>query len=303
MAKIGNAEVTRVVEWTGPIKPVAELFPDTPESAWSPSLAPDHWVPGTRMYRGAIQTWVVRVGGRTILIDTGVGNDRSRPQVPAFDHLSTGFLDRLTTAGVDPAEVDVVVNTHIHYDHVGWNTKLDEGTWVPTFPNATYLVPARDYEYFRPENAERMRPPRTDDERARFAGIRLVFEDSIAPIAATGQLQTWDGEHRVDPALRLALASGHTPGSSVAWLETGDGAVFAGDLLHTPVQLARPDDACAFDLDPAAARASRRSVLAAAARTGAVLFPAHFAGAGAASILPGGDGEFEVGTWQEFAAI
>jgi glyoxylase-like metal-dependent hydrolase (beta-lactamase superfamily II) len=165
---------------------------------------------------------------------------------------------------------------------VGWNTKLDGTSWVPTFPNATYLIPQRDCDYFRPENAERIRPPRTEDEKRRFAGSRLVFTDSIAPIAESGQLQTWAGEHHVDDVLRLQP----TPGSSVAWLETGRGAVFAGDLIHTPAQIGRPDDPCAFDLDPGAARASRRNVLGAAAWTGATLFPAHFAGAAEPQSLP-----------------
>jgi glyoxylase-like metal-dependent hydrolase (beta-lactamase superfamily II) len=250
-----------------------------------------------------MQTWVLRSGGRTILIDTGVGNDRDRPHAPAFDHLDTDFLQRLAHVGVDPCDVDIVVNTHIHYDHVGWNTKLDGTSWAPTFPNATYLVPHSDYDYFRPENAERMRPPRTEDEKRRFAGSRLVFADSITPIAESGQLQTWAGEYRIDNVLRLESAPGHTPGSSVAWLETGGGAVFVGDLMHTPVQIARPDDTCAFDLDPEAARASRRKVLGDAARAGATLFPAHFAGHGGASIATKGAANFTVDKWASFTAI
>ncbi len=301
--QVGSTEVLRVLEWVGPIKTVDEMFPDTPHDAWTDELAPHHWTPSSRAYRCAIQTWVLRTGGRTILIDTGVGNDRDRPQVPTFDHLHTDFLQRLAAVGVDPAVVDVVVNTHIHYDHVGWNTKLNGSAWVPTFPNATYLVPRRDYDHFRPENAERMRPPRTEDERARFAGIQLVFADSITPVADAGQLQTWDGEHRIDAALRLELAPGHTPGSSVVWLETGEGAVFVGDLMHTPVQIARPDDACAFDLDAAAARASRRAVLAAAASVGATVFPGHFAGHGATSLASRGTTDFEAATWADFTAI
>ena len=297
--RIGSVEVARVLEWVGPIKTVDEMFPDTPAQLWTDDLAPHHWTPATRAYRAAIQTWVIRSAGRVILVDTGVGNDRDRPQAPALDHLRTDYLHRLGDIGVQPADVDVVVNTHIHYDHVGWNTTLEDGSWVPTFPNATYLVPEVDYDYFHPENAERMRPPRTDDERARFAGIRLVFADSIAPIAEAGQLQTWRGEHRVDDTLRLEPAPGHTPGSSVAWLETGSGAVFVGDLVHTPLQLSRPDDCCAFDVDASQARNSRGTVLAKAAHTGAAVFPAHFAGRGAAIIAPT-DGGQEIARWEPF---
>jgi len=300
--RIGSVEVDRVLEWVGPIKTVDEMFPDTPAELWTDDLAPHHWTPATRAYRAAIQTWVLRSEGRTILIDTGVGNDRDRPQAPALDHLRTDYLRRLGDIGVQPADVDVVVNTHIHYDHVGWNTTLQDGSWVPTFPNATYLVPEKDYDYFRPENAERMRPARTDDERARFAGIRLVFADSIAPIAEAGQLQTWHGEHRIDDVMRLEPAPGHTPGSSVAWLETGSGAAFVGDLVHTPLQLSRPKDCCAFDVDANQARASRGAILATASRLGAAVFPAHFAGRGAASIASS-DGDQRITQWEPFDEI
>lgn len=196
-----------------------------------------------------------------------------------------------------------MVNTHIHYDHVGWNTRLQGESWVPTFPNASYLVPQRDYEHFDPDNAGAMRAPRTDDEKARFAGIRLVFADSIAPIADSGQLLTWDGTHRIDQTMRLELAPGHTPGSSVLWLETGRGGVFVGDLLHTPVQFSRPSDSCSFDLDASQAQTSRRTVLTAAGAAGSTVFPAHFAGHGAASLSQTNGAGFAVERWADFTAV
>lgn len=303
MLNLGGVEVRRVVEWLGPLKTVDEMFPDTPPESWTDDLAPHHWVPQTRAYRAAIQSWVLRSAKDTVLIDTGVGNDRDRPQVPHLAHLHTDFLVRLADAGVRPEDVDVVVNTHIHYDHVGWNTRLDGDRWVPTFPNALYLVPEADYDYFRPENARRMRPPRTQDERARFEGIRLVFADSIEPVAAAGQLRTWSGGYRVDGRLRLEPAPGHTPGSSVVWLGDQNGAVFVGDLVHTPVQIARPSDSCAFDLDADQARRSRRAVLAAAAHAGATVLPAHFAGRGAATVTIGEDAEPRLSQWAELPPV
>lgn len=301
--RIGAVEIDRVVEWVGPLKPVAEMFPDTPASAWTDALAPDHWTPSTRTYRAAVQTWVLKSEGRVVLVDTGVGNDRDRPQAPSMDHLQTDFLGRLAAIGVEPGDVDVVVNTHIHYDHVGWNTCRQGEAWVPTFPNARYLVPQRDYEYFDPDNASAMRAPRTEDEKARFAGIRLVFTDSITPVVDSGQLQTWDGTHRIDQTMRLELAPGHTPGSSVLWLETGRGGVFVGDLLHTPVQLARPADSCAFDLDASRAQASRQAVLSAAAATRSTVFPGHLAGQGAAELTQADGAGFAIGRWADFTAV
>lgn len=301
--RFGDYSVRRVVEWVGPIKTVEEILPDTPAVFWDTNqawLAPEFFDPATRGYRAAIQTWVIEGGGETIVVDTGVGNDRDRPQVPPFSHLDTDFLRRLDEAGVDRDAVTGVVNTHIHYDHVGWNTVRQDGRWVPTFPNARYLVPHRDREYYRPENADRMRAPRTDDERARFAGIRLVYADSITPIERSGQLEVWDGRYEIAPGLRLELAPGHTPGSAVLWLDHGPGAVFVGDLSHSPVQLVRPDDACSFDLDASAARASRRTVLRRAAKTGAMIFPAHYPGRGGAVIRPdeaGDSGRYAVERW------
>ncbi len=239
----GGCEARRVIEWVGPIKAVDEMFPDTPQQAWADNvdwLDPLFYASEDNAYRCAIQTWVVRCDGMTVIVDTGVGNGRDRPQVPLLANMHTEFLNRLDAAGIDRFDVDFVVNTHIHYDHVGWNTTLSAAKWIPTFPNATYLVPQRDRDYFHPDNAARMRLPENDDEKARFSGIRLVYADSIAPIEAAGQLVTWDGEHTISDRLRLELAPGHTPGSSVLWLNDGRGAVFAGDLVHSPLQVSRP---------------------------------------------------------------
>jgi len=151
VCRFGEIEVRRVIEWAGPIQTVDAILPDTPAQVWRDHdswLAPDFHNPAGNAYRAAIQTWVLQAGRHTILVDTGVGNDRDRPQVPLFDHLHTGFLHRLGAAGINPAEVDLVINTHIHYDHVGWNTTLVNGTFVPAFPNARYLVPERDHTYY-----------------------------------------------------------------------------------------------------------------------------------------------------------
>jgi glyoxylase-like metal-dependent hydrolase (beta-lactamase superfamily II) len=300
MARLGDVTIDRVVEFSGPLRTVAEVLPDTPADFWPAHrdlLAPDYWDADTGAYRANVQTWVLRRGGRTIVVDTGIGNDRDRPQIPAFAGLRTDFLERLRTV-VRPEDVDVVVNTHIHYDHVGWNTTLVDGEWRPTFPNARYLVPRADYDYYRPENADRMRTPENEDEKRRFEGIRLVFADSIAPIEAAGQLTLFNGEHAIDDAHTLLDAPGHTPGSSVLRLTSGGRrALFVGDMLHSPAQIMRPQWRSTFDLDAAAARESRRAYVTEAARTGAVLFPAHFPGPGGALAVPDDDGGFAVTGW------
>lgn len=307
---LADSSITRVVEWAGPLKTVSEILPDSSPDDWRNHrklLAPDFWNPRTASYLCHIQTWVVRVGGRTILIDTGVGNDRDRPQIPPFAYLETDFLERLGRVGVCPDEVDTVINTHIHYDHVGWNTTLVNGTFVPTFPNATYFVPRPDYEYFHPSNSDGMRAPQTEDEHRRFEGIRLVFDDSIKPIEQFGQLKLWDDHFDFnDVPLSLESAPGHTPGSSLVCLNSGRGALFVGDLLHSPMQILHPGYRCSFDLDPVQARATRRRVLARAASSGAMLFPAHLPGHSAAAITTPSsrsvDVSYTIESWATFSA-
>lgn len=300
-----DVTVTRVVEWAGPIKTVADILPDTPAEHWQANrslMAPDFWDPETDAYLCHIQTWVIRAAGRTVLVDTGVGNGRDRPQIPAFAHLHTDFLDRLASVGVQPEDVDTVINTHIHYDHVGWNTRLVDGAFVPTFPNATYLVPQADYDYFHPANAANMRPAETEDEQRRFEGIRLVFADSITPVEKSGQLRLWKGHHEL-PGLPVSLepAPGHTPGSSLARLHAGPGALFVGDLLHSPMQILHADHRCSFDLDVAQARATRRRVLAQAAAEGAMILPAHLPGRSAAVVHAASDGnDYVIARWADF---
>lgn len=206
------------------------------------------------------------------------------------------------TAAAKICDVDIVINTHIHYDHVGWNTMLVDGNWVPTFPNARYLIPARDYDYFNPAHRHQMRLPETEDQRRRADAMGLVFADSVAPIEASGQLRTWDREFDLSATLRLEPASGHTPGCSVLWLREGPGAVFAADLTHSPIQIARPDDACSLDVDPEEARRSRRRVFRQAAAKGAMVLPAHYPGHGGAVVGPSGSG-FQPIKWAPFPRI
>ena len=288
--ELGTAALTRVVEWQVDELPVT-LFPQTPPSAWhelAVDYTPTFW--DGELWRIAIQTWVIEVDGLTVLVDTGVGNDRDRPAMPPIDHLDTDFLGALQRAGVAPEAVDVVVNTHVHSDHVGWNTKRDGDSWVPTFPNARYLIPEADYRFFHPDNAE-ARP-----------AARTVFEDSILPVDEAGQIELWSDDHQISETLRLRPAPGHTPGSSVLWLDAGRPAVFVGDLTHSPLQLHRPSDPCAFDEDLEAAAVTRKRVLTEATRRRAVVIPAHYPGHGGVTVVARGD-SFMVDDWLEISPI
>lgn len=288
---LGDVEVVRVVEWHEPFLPARDMFPGTTAQVWKDNedwLAPDHWEPDSGAAVLALQTWVLRSGGRTVLVDTGAGDGRERPGMAPFHRRRSDLLGLLARAGVQPGDVDVVVNTHLHVDHVGWNTVEADGRWIPTFPHAQYLIPAADDFHYGPGNA--------------FGGglrevDRLIYEDSVAPVHEAGQAVLWDGTHRIDAHLTLESAPGHTPGSSVLRLASGsDRAVFAGDLVHSPVQILQPwcdSDAC---LSPGQAAATRRRILGRAADERELLVPAHFGGAGAVEVRRRGGG-FALGPW------
>ncbi|GAA4554415.1 MBL fold metallo-hydrolase [Amycolatopsis samaneae] len=289
---LGDVDITRVVEL--PTRGLSRefVFPDVAIEHWREHehwLAPEFLDPAADQVRTQIQTWLLRSEGKTILVDTGIGNGRERPYMPFFAHLDTDYLGELAAAGVRPEDVDVVICTHVHGDHVGWNTRLVDREWQPTFPNAQYLIARADFDYWNPENGVKTRSGRASQN---------VFEDSVAPVHRAGQTVLWEGDgYDVDANLRIEPAPGHTPGSSVVQLRSGtDRAVFVGDLLHSPLQIAEPDCGPCFDEDEAQARIARRRVLARAADEHALFFPAHFPGAGAAQVRREG-GNFAVQEW------
>ena len=290
---VGDVTITRVEEMHGPIMPPKVFFPTIAEAAWDKHrdmLVPDHLDAGGEMVQVAMQSWVLRSDGMTIVVDTGVGNDKTRPAVESWDHLHSGYLGALDKAGVRPQDVDLVVNTHLHVDHVGWNTLLRDGVWVPTFPNATYLMPRADFEFWNPANNPNL-----------AGGVNEnVFEDSIAPVHAAGQVKLWEDGHVIDAALRLEAAPGHTPGSSVLKLASGsEHALLAGDLMHTPLQVAEVGHNSCFCEDPAAAIATRRGLLGWASDHAALVLPAHFSGHGALEVEHRGGG-FGIRRWAGF---
>jgi glyoxylase-like metal-dependent hydrolase (beta-lactamase superfamily II) len=292
---LGDVTVTRVEEMHGPVGMTPDqFFPGSPEEAWREQrdlLVPDHLNPDDDVVQVAMQTWLLRSEGRTILVDTGVGNDKARPAVAGWDHLDLDYLGNLERAGVLPEDVDVVVNTHLHVDHVGWNTRLRDGVWEPTFPNATYLVPKADFEFWNPAT-----------NSAITGGVNEnVFEDSVAPVHANGQVVLWEGGYRIDANLTLEAAPGHTPGSSVVKIHSGtERALLAGDLVHTPLQVAEPDHNSCFCVDAVESRRMRRKLLGWAADHTALVLPAHFSGHSAFTVEHRGSA-FAISGWAPFS--
>lgn len=293
---LGDVTVTRVLEYYGSVRLSPQtFFPESDPTAWQDNehwLAPDFLDPAADVCVSAIQTWVLRSSGATILVDTGVGNQKERPNTPVWHRLQTDYLDNLAAAGVRPEDVDYVINTHVHVDHVGWNTRLDDGHWIPTFPNATYLIPRADFDYWNPANRQSANPDH-----------KTLFLDSVAPVHAAGQTVLWEDTFDIDANLRLQTAPGHTPGSSVVTLESGtDRAGFVGDMLHTPLQFVEPDVNSCFCEDPVQARATRRRVFGWAADTNALVVPAHLGGHGAAELARDGD-RFTITKWAPFDRV
>ncbi|MFC5721684.1 MBL fold metallo-hydrolase [Streptomyces gamaensis] len=299
---LGGVELTRVVEWHAPIAPTSAVFPTSTRQMWQENaswLVPDFWDPRTDELVVNAQTWVLRSEGRTVLVDTGLGNDKERPAMPVWSHLRTGFLDRLAAAGVRPEDVDVVVNTHLHADHVGWNTRLVDGEWVPTFPNAVYLIAKADFDYWNPANGHVQKGRMGELTVAQAVGG--MFADSVAPVHRAGQAVLWEDSYRIDGSLSLEPAPGHTPGSAVLRLVSGtDRALFIGDLVHSPLQIAEPDCDTCLSEDQEQAIRSRRRILAEAADTGALVFPGHLPGHGGAEVRREG-GRFALARWAPFA--
>lgn len=267
---IGNLTATRIEESYEPNFDAARFFPD-----WRPEvvhehrdwMVSDHYDPATSMLKLSVHSWLLKVGAKNILIDTCVGNDKPRAHRPMWHLMQTPYLERLAAAGVRPEQIDLVMCTHLHVDHIGWNTRLENGKWVPTFPNAKYVFSREDYEHYLALD----RDPRTGPVNGGS------FRDSVLPVVEAGLAQMVSGAGALDEYLSYDPAPGHTPGTiAINLAAKGARATFCGDILHHGVQVYHPEwnsFACA---DATNARISRRRILEQCAGSGALLLPAHF---------------------------
>lgn len=279
--QIGEVEIRRVVEFEAAILDPYTIYPDADaetlqrHKSW---LQPRLQDAESGLLILAFHTFVIRTPRHVILVDTCGGNDKPRPQKPRYHMNSWPYLENLATAGVVLEEVDFVLCTHLHVDHVGWNTRLVDGRWVPTFPNAKYLFAKDEWAFWEEEyKTERY----TDDP---------YYEDSILPVIEAGAAVMVDGDHTIDDWVRLAPTPGHTPGHVCVHVESaGAKAVMSGDLMHHPLQCAEPDWSSCFCVDPAASAATRRTFLDTHAETPTLVMPAHFPTPGAGRIVEAGD--------------
>jgi glyoxylase-like metal-dependent hydrolase (beta-lactamase superfamily II) len=260
--RIGAATITRVVEIEGS-SPGTFFFADaTPEKLLQHAWLKPHFLADDGRVRAAIHCFVVQSEGRAIVVDTCVGNDKPR-EVKNWNMRQGRFLEDLAAAGFPRERIDAVVCTHLHVDHVGWNTMLKDGKWKPTFPNARYLFGRKEWEHWSGE-AE--------------GPDREVRNDSVRPILAAGLADLVEMDHRLTPEVFLEPTPGHTPGHvSVHITSKGEEAVITGDLMHHPVQCAEPGWASNFDTDAEAARRTRRAFLDRYANRPVLVLGTHFA--------------------------
>ena len=285
--ELGAITIDRIIETEGPdpyFDPVG-FFPKTTPDDWARHRAwmePRAIDPASGKLVLAIQSFLVRTRHHTILVDTCVGDHKPR-SMPSWNMTTSGaWLANLAAAGVQPEAVDYVMCTHLHRDHVGWNTRLRDGRWVPTFPNATYVFSRKEYDYWATQ----------PDQRPNEG-----WADSVQPVIEAGRAALVANDFAIDDSVWLEPTPGHTPDHVAVHLRSnGAQAVITGDLMHTPVQCLEPGWAMRADSDPALASQTRRAFLERYCGTDVLICATHFPSPSLGRIVPRGDAfwfEFE----------
>jgi len=281
---IGDIRIDRVLEQEGPIFGLDFLLPDAPPDMLDANadwLMPRYIDPASRQVILSFHSLLVRTPRQTILVDACVGNDKERPERPPWHHASFPYLDNLARHGVGPDDIDVVLCTHLHADHVGWNTKLLDGRWVPTFANATYVFAQTEYDHWEAENRA----------ASKDAPINHgSFYDSVLPVVEAGKAQFVATDHEIELGIWLEPAPGHTPGNIVIRVERGGArALLVGDSMHSPAQFADPSISSRFCVDPVQSAKTRMRLIDEVAETGTAFLTAHFPSPTAGRVVRRGD--------------
>ena len=284
--QIGDTRITRVEELMGPLFDPTQFFPDFDPAVFeqhSDWLYPNHADKATGRIIASMHSWLIETPHHKMLVDTCIGNDKDRMPYRDWHQMKSPWPDNLAATGVTPEEIDFVMCTHLHVDHVGWNTRLDNGQWVPTFPNAKYIFAKTEYEFWKTER-ERVDPDT-------FGAVNnQTFDDSVVPIMHLAELI--EGVTELVPDLiTLTPAPGHTPGSiTIDLASKGKQAIFTGDICHHPIQVFEPGWNSAFCEIPESARATRETVLEKCLNLGALMLPAHFGSSFAGYVRDSSDG-------------
>ncbi len=264
---LGDVTIHRIIEDESPFEAAQSFLPGLTDDmlaenrGWMEPLALD---PVTGKLIFCFQSYIVQTPHHTVLIDTCVGNDKNRPGRGAWhQRKEPHYLRALAKAGFAVEDIDLVMCTHLHVDHVGWNTRLENGVWVPTFPKARYLFSDRELAHWTAENAKTPLP-------------HMV--DSVLPIVAAGRAETVRSDHAVGDHIRLQPTPGHTPDHFAVQIGRGarPDAVVSGDLIHSPIQARYPELSMRVDFDPVQAAETRRAFLEQYCETDTLCCMAHF---------------------------
>jgi glyoxylase-like metal-dependent hydrolase (beta-lactamase superfamily II) len=275
----GDITVDRIVELEVPFADALSFLPGL-----KPDVLDEHrsWLVPTALNREGqlifcFQSYVVHTPHHTILIDSCVGNHKNRNAFPAM-HMKSDetYMRALASAGLTVDDIDFVLCTHLHFDHVGWNTRLADGRWVPTFPNARYLFAEREYAHWTEQHSK--------------APVACIA-DSVLPIVEAKQAELVRSDHALDDHVRLLPTPGHTPDHFSVCLGRGrDDAIITGDVIHSPLQARYPELSMRADFDPKQAAVTRRGLLERCCDTSTLYCTAHFPTPSAGRITRWGDG-------------
>jgi glyoxylase-like metal-dependent hydrolase (beta-lactamase superfamily II) len=260
---VGKVKITKIVEleMTGSTRFILPLATNE-EIRKLPWLIPDFANEEGRL-KMSIHSLVVETPSRRIVVDTGLGNDKEGRKVPTWNNRKDAFLETMTSAGFSPDSIDTVLCTHLHVDHVGWNTKLAGGKWVPTFGNARYVFGKTEYEHWRDYR----------DEPDKVA----VFNDSVKPIVDAGKAELVAGDAMLADEITLIPTPGHSPGHiSIHIKSDGEEGLLTGDVAHHPCQMAHLDWSSTADSDPVQSTVTRRELFSRFADTPTLVIGGHF---------------------------
>jgi glyoxylase-like metal-dependent hydrolase (beta-lactamase superfamily II) len=264
--KAGDLTIHRIIEQETTFLPALEFLPTLTPEVLAENRA---WMQAAKALDErdvlilCFQSYVVKTPHHTILIDSCIGNDKPRPQRPKWNMKTDDtYMRGLAAAGLSVGDIDYVMCTHLHVDHVGWNTRLDNGRWVPTFPKARYVFAKTEFDYWTETHAKTPVP---------------AIGDSVMPIVEAKRHEVVGNEAAIGDHVRILPTPGHTPGHSAFRLGRGkDDAVFSGDLVHSPLQALYPEMSMKFDVDQAAAAKTRRSFFERYCDTDTLCCTAHF---------------------------
>jgi glyoxylase-like metal-dependent hydrolase (beta-lactamase superfamily II) len=275
--RIGDVTITKIVE----SEVVVDLRAALPQADRARMLAlpwlQPHFLTPEGLAIMSFHALVVDAPGKRILVDTCMGNHKDLSIIsPIFSQLQGPFLEDLAAAGYPRESIDVVLCTHLHFDHIGWNTMLVDGEWVPTFPKARYLVSADEHHH----SLELMTETNGGQDATPWIAMELdAFVQSIQPIERAGLLELVGGEHRICDEVSLTPTPGHSPGHvSVVIRSRGEEAVITGDATHHPAQLAHPDWGAGVDFDIEAAAKTRAELFARCSEKPVLVIGTHWAG-------------------------